>query len=106
MPTCFVWRFPGGWFLDQKDGMEKQLNCLSNLGLLSCFIGMLTDSRSFLSYTRHEYFRRILCNLLGAEMRQGLLPDDLELVGAMVRDICYFNAQRYFGFDLPAERIS
>ena len=96
----------GWWFLDQKDGMEKQLNCLSNLGLLSCFIGMLTDSRSFLSYTRHEYFRRILCNLLGAEMRQGLLPDDLELVGAMVRDICYFNAQRYFGFDLPAERIS
>ena len=90
----------GWWFLDQKDGMEKQLNCLSNLGLLSCFVGMLTDSRSFLSYTRHEYFRRILCNLLGTEMRQGLLPDDVELVGAMVRDICYGNAKRYFGFDL------
>ena len=90
----------GWWFLDQKDGMEKQINCLSNLGLLSCFVGMLTDSRSFLSYTRHEYFRRILCNLLGAEMRQGLLPDDLELVGGLVRDICYYNAERYFGFDL------
>ena len=63
---------------------------------------MLTDSRSFLSYTRHEYFRRILCNLLGAEMQQGLLPDDTPLVGAMVRDICYGNAARYFGFDLPA----
>ncbi|MGO9109972.1 MAG: glucuronate isomerase [Thermoguttaceae bacterium] len=91
----------GWWFLDQKDGIEKQINCLSNLGLLSCFVGMLTDSRSFLSYTRHEYFRRILCNLLGAEMHQGLLPDDVELVGRMVRDICYFNAERYFGFDLP-----
>ena len=82
----------GWWFLDQKDGMERQTQRLSNLGLLSCFVGMLTDSRSFLSYTRHEYFRRILCNLLGAEMQQGLLPDDLELVGGMVRDICYYNA--------------
>ena len=90
----------GWWFLDQKDGMEKQINCLSNLGLLSCFVGMLTDSRSFLSYTRHEYFRRILCNLLGAEMQQGLLPDDLDLVGGLVRDVCYYNAQRYFGFGL------
>ena len=89
----------GWWFLDQKDGMEKQINCLSNLGLLSCFVGMVTDSRSFLSYTRHEYFRRILCNLLGAEMRQGLLPDDLDLVGRMVHDVCYDNARRYFGFD-------
>ena len=88
------------WFLDQKDGMEKQINCLSNLGLLSCFVGMLTDSRSFLSYTRHEYFRRILCNLLGAEMRQGLLPDDFDLVGGLVRDVCYYNAKRYFGFEL------
>ncbi len=86
----------GWWFLDQKDGMERQLNCLSNQGLLSCFVGMLTDSRSFLSYTRHEYFRRILCNLLGAEMRQGLLPDDLELVGGLVRDICYCNAAAVF----------
>ena len=82
----------GWWFLDQKDGMERQLNSLSNQGLLSRFVGMLTDSRSFLSYTRHEYFRRILCNLLGAEMQQGLLPDELELIGSMVRDICYGNA--------------
>ena len=89
------------WFLDQKDGMERQLAALSNQGLLSRFVGMLTDSRSFLSYTRHEYFRRILCNLLGAEMEQGLLPDDVDLIGAMVVDICYANAARYFGFDLP-----
>ena len=89
------------WFLDQKDGMERQLNALSNLGLLSRFVGMLTDSRSFLSYTRHEYFRRILCNLLGAEMEQGLLPDEMEMIGSMVRDICYNNAAGYLGFDLP-----
>jgi glucuronate isomerase len=89
------------WFLDQKDGIEKQLDALSSQGLLSRFVGMLTDSRSFLSYTRHEYFRRILCNLLGAEMEQGLLPDNVGLVGAMVVDICYGNAARYFGFDLP-----
>jgi len=88
----------GWWFLDQKDGMEKQINCLSNLGLLSVFVGMLTDSRSFLSYTRHEYFRRILCNILGNEMRQGLVPDDLDLVGRLVRDVCHDNAARYFGF--------
>jgi glucuronate isomerase len=81
--------------------MERQINCLSNLGLLSCFVGMLTDSRSFLSYTRHEYFRRILCNVLGDEMRRGLLADDMELVGRMVGDICYHNARHYFGFDLP-----
>ena len=91
----------GWWFLDQKDGMEKQIDALSNQGLLSRFVGMLTDSRSFLSYTRHEYFRRILCNLLGNEMDQGLLPSDFDLVGHMVRDICYFNAANYFGFDLP-----
>ena len=88
----------GWWFLDQKDGMERQLNALSNLGLLSRFVGMLTDSRSFLSYTRHEYFRRILCNLLGTEIEQGLLPNEMELIGSMVRDICYGNAARYFGF--------
>ncbi|MDR1383952.1 MAG: glucuronate isomerase [Planctomycetaceae bacterium] len=87
------------WFLDQKDGMEKQLNCLSNLGLLSQFVGMLTDSRSFLSYTRHEYFRRILCNLLGTEIESGLLPNDFEMLGGMVRDICYNNAKQYFGFE-------
>jgi glucuronate isomerase len=91
----------GWWFLDQKDGMEKQLNSLSNQGLLSRFVGMLTDSRSFLSYTRHEYFRRILCNLLGTEMEQGLLPDEMELIGSMVRDVCYGNAASYFGFNLP-----
>ena len=90
----------GWWFLDQKDGMEKQLDSLSNQGLLSRFVGMLTDSRSFLSYTRHEYFRRILCNRLGTEMEQGLLPDDTALIGSMVRDICYHNAVSYFGFDV------
>jgi len=86
------------WFLDQIDGMTKQIEALSNMGLLSQFIGMLTDSRSFLSYSRHEYFRRLLCNILGDEMKRGLIPNDLELVGAMVRDICYFNAKRYFNF--------
>ena len=90
----------GWWFLDQKKGMEDQLNALSNHGLLSLFVGMLTDSRSFLSYTRHEYFRRILCNLLGDEIETGLLPNDFELVGGMVRDICYNNAARYFDFGL------
>jgi len=89
----------GWWFLDQKKGMEDQLNALSNHGLLSLFVGMLTDSRSFLSYTRHEYFRRILCNLLGDEIEQGMLPHDFELIGNMVRDICYNNASRYFGFE-------
>jgi len=89
------------WFLDQKLGIEDQLNCLSYHGLLSRFVGMLTDSRSFLSYTRHEYFRRILCNLLGAEMEAGLLPDDLQMIGSMVRDICYGNAAQYFGFSVP-----
>jgi glucuronate isomerase len=86
------------WFLDQKDGMERQLTSLSNQGLLSRFVGMLTDSRSFLSYTRHEYFRRILCNLLGMEMEQGLLPNDMELIGSMVQDISYRNAAKYIGF--------
>ena len=86
------------WFLDQADGIAKQLEALSNMGLLSQFVGMLTDSRSFLSYPRHEYFRRLLCNILGEEMRKGLLPDDMELAGGMVRDISYFNAKRYFNF--------
>ena len=86
----------GWWFLDQKDGMEKQINALSNLGLLSRFIGMLTDSRSFLSYPRHEYFRRILCNILGTEVENGELPDDMELLGQMVEDISYNNAKNYF----------
>jgi glucuronate isomerase len=90
----------GWWFLDQKDGMEKQMEALSNLGLLSRFVGMLTDSRSFLSYTRHEYFRRILCNLLGNDIEQGLIPRDFDLIGKMVKDISYNNAAEYFGFDL------
>lgn len=88
----------GWWFLDQKDGIIKQLNALSNMGLLSCFVGMLTDSRSFLSYPRHEYFRRVLCNLLGSEMENGELPKDMELVGQMVSDISYNNAKEYFDF--------
>jgi len=86
------------WFLDQKDGMEKQINALSNLGLLSCFIGMLTDSRSFLSYPRHEYFRRILCNLIGKDVANGELPADEKWLGKIVADICYHNAKAYFNF--------
>lgn len=86
----------GWWFLDQKNGMEKQLTALSNLGLLSRFIGMVTDSRSFLSFPRHEYFRRVLCNLLGSDIEQGLLPNDFELIGSMVRDISFNNAASYF----------
>ncbi len=89
----------GWWFLDQKDGMEKQINTLSNLGLLSRFIGMLTDSRSFLSYIRHEYFRRILCNLIGNDVENGELPNDRELIGNMVEDICFNNAKAYFNFE-------
>jgi glucuronate isomerase len=89
----------GWWFNDQKDGMERQLNALSNMGLLSRFVGMLTDSRSFLSYPRHEYFRRVLCNLLGRDIENGEIPNDLGLVGGMVRDICYHNAVNYFGMD-------
>ena len=88
----------GWWFNDQKDGMERQMNALSVLGLLSRFVGMLTDSRSFLSYPRHEYFRRILCNMLGNDVEKGLLPDDRELLGKMVEDISYNNARRYFKF--------
>lgn len=89
----------GWWFLDQKDGITKQLNALSNMGLLSCFIGMLTDSRSFLSYPRHEYFRRVLCNILGEEMEKGELPEDMDLIGKMVVDISYQNAKEYFNFN-------
>lgn len=91
----------GWWFLDQIDGMTRQIEALSQLGLLGQFVGMLTDSRSFLSYARHEYFRRLLCNILGGEIRRGLLPNDISLVGGMVRDICYHNARRYFGFGRP-----
>ena len=88
----------GWWFLDQKDGMTKQLNALSNMGLLSCFIGMLTDSRSFLSFPRHEYFRRVLCNIFGKEIEKGELPNDMEWIGKMVADISYNNAKEYFKF--------
>ncbi len=86
------------WFLDQLDGMEKQINTLSNMGLLSRFIGMLTDSRSFLSFPRHEYFRRLLCNLIGRDVHNGQLPDDTKWLGGIVEDICYRNAKGYFGF--------
>jgi glucuronate isomerase len=88
----------GWWFLDQKEGMEWQLNALSNLGLLSRFIGMITDSRSFMSYPRHEYFRRTLCNLIGRDIENGLIPDDEKLVGPMIRNICYANAKNYMAF--------
>jgi len=88
----------GWWFLDQKDGMEKQMNALSNLGLLSRFVGMLTDSRSYLSYSRHEYFRRTLCNLLGNDVENGEIPYDMELLGSMVENICFNNAKNYFKF--------
>jgi glucuronate isomerase len=84
------------WFLDQKNGMEDQLRTLANMGLLSRFVGMLTDSRSFLSYPRHEYFRRVLCNMLGGDVEAGLLPNDLPLLGKMVEDISYNNARAYF----------
>ena len=88
----------GWWFLDQKDGMEKQINALSNMGLLSAFVGMLTDSRSFVSFPRHEYFRRILCNLFGNEVENGELPNDVDWIGQIVQDVCYRNAKGYFGF--------
>jgi glucuronate isomerase len=86
------------WFLDQLDGMEKQLQALSNMGLLSRFVGMLTDSRSFLSFSRHDYFRRLLCNLLGNDVERGHLPNDRGLLGRLVEDVCYGNARSYFGF--------
>ena len=86
------------WFLDQKDGMTKQVNALSNMGLISKFVGMITDSRSFLSYPRHEYFRRLLCNLFGDEIENGELPNDVEWTGKIIQDICYYNAKTYFGW--------
>lgn len=90
----------GWWFLDQKEAIEWQLNALSNTGLLSRFIGMLTDSRSFMSFPRHEYFRRVLCDLLGREMESGELPNDERLLGTMVRNICFSNASHYLGLEL------
>jgi glucuronate isomerase len=95
----------GWWFLDQKEAMEWQLNALSNNGLLSRFIGMLTDSRSFLSYPRHEYFRRVLCNLVGADMERREIPDDRQLVGSMIRRICFANARDYFRLELDKSWI-
>ena len=86
------------WFLDQKDGMTRQINTLSNMGLLSRFIGMLTDSRSFLSFPRHEYFRRLLCNLFGTEIEEGELPADIQWTGKVIEDICFNNAKNYFGW--------
>jgi glucuronate isomerase len=86
------------WFNDQEDGMIRQMTALANIGLLSRFVGMLTDSRSFMSYTRHEYFRRILCNLIGEWVENGEAPNDTKLLGGMVKDICYNNAVDYFQF--------
>ncbi len=90
----------GWWFLDQKEAIEWQLNALSNCGLISRFIGMLTDSRSFMSYPRHEYFRRVLSNLFGEDMESGVLPDDYDLVGSTIRNICYANARNYLGLKI------
>jgi glucuronate isomerase len=92
----------GWWFMDQKEGMEWQLNALSNVGLLSRFVGMLTDSRSFMSYPRHEYFRRLLCNLVGVEVERGEIPNDQGLLGGLVRGICFENAKAYFGLECGA----
>lgn len=98
-PTVGKIQFGSGWwFNDQRDGMEGQMKALANLGLLSSFVGMLTDSRSFVSYTRHEYFRRILCSLVGKWAEDGEYPNDIELLGKFVKDICYNNAEKYFGF--------
>ncbi len=88
----------GWWFCDQRDGMEEQMKALSNLGMISCFVGMLTDSRSFVSYTRHEYFRRILCNLLGKWVEDGEYPKDMKRLTEIAQNICYYNAKNYFGF--------
>ncbi len=91
----------GWWFLDQKEAIEWQINALSNAGLLSRFIGMLTDSRSFMSFPRHEYFRRVLCNLLGDDMERGLLPGDFRLIGDLVRRVCYRNAEQFLRLPVP-----
>ena len=88
----------GWWFLDQKDGMESQMEALSNMGLISRFVGMLTDSRSFLSFPRHEYFRRILCNIFGKDAENGEIPNDPALLGDIIERICYKNAKEFFGF--------
>jgi glucuronate isomerase len=92
----------GWWFLDQKDGMEWQMNALSNVGLLSRFVGMLTDSRSFMSYPRHEYFRRLFCSLVGVDVERGEIPSDQGLLGNLVRGVCFENAKAYFGLETGA----
>jgi glucuronate isomerase len=96
----------GWWFLDQKEAMEWQINALSNLGLLSRFVGMLTDSRSFVSFPRHEYFRRTLCNLIGADMERGELPSDMAFIGGMIKNICFSNARDYFRLGLAPEYLA
>jgi glucuronate isomerase len=88
------------WFLDQLDGMEQQMEALANIGLLSRFVGMVTDSRSFLSYPRHEYFRRLLCNILGRDAEKGLIPADRDMLDRLVRDVCFENAKAYFPLGL------
>lgn len=93
------------WYLDTKEGIEWQLNALSNVGLLSRFVGMLTDSRSFMSFPRHEYFRRVLCNLIGGDIERGEIPDDTELIGPLIENICYGNARRYLGLDIPEAAV-
>ena len=90
----------GWWYLDQKDGMQKQMNTLSNTGLISRFVGMLTDSRSFMSFTRHEYFRRILCDLFGRDMENGEVPNDDEMIGTVISKICYGNAKEFLGLEV------
>jgi len=92
------------WFLDQLEGMERQLDALSNMGLLSRFVGMVTDSRSFLSYSRHEYFRRLLCGKLGREAELGLVPRDEAWLGELVQDVAFRNARAYFGLRIPGSR--
>jgi glucuronate isomerase len=92
----------GWWFLDTREGIEWQLNALSNVGLLSRFVGMLTDSRSFLSFPRHEYFRRVLCDMVGRDIERGEMPDDDDLVGSMIENICFHNARNYLDLDIPA----
>ena len=93
----------GWWFLDQKEGIQWQLNALSNNGLLSRFVGMVTDSRSFMSYPRHEYFRRVLCNLIGQDVERGEAPNDESLLGAMISNICYGNARQYLALPEAAK---
>ncbi|PCJ98242.1 MAG: glucuronate isomerase [Flavobacteriaceae bacterium] len=103
---CKVQYGASWWFLDQKDGITKQIDALSNIGLLSCALGMLTDSRSFLSFPRHEYYRRVLCNILGNDMKNGELPNDINWIGKLVQDVCYTNASEYFGFPDLVKKVA